>query len=168
MTKGGSYKLVALLIATLLALPLGTLTAGASAKKSDAFDLSGQAKGTLTLNHSETCAGGNISTSDGWTTVRIYLTDHSIKPTKDLWYLLLDVKGLKASFPASNADQTLALGANDGASIAEQWNAGVKLGSGTVTFAKGFKSGSMSVSLAPAPDQKGATSDEKIVGSWSC
>ncbi len=156
---------IALFALTFLAF-IGATSSGASTTKVNDFTLTGQAKGTLTLNSSETCASGNIAKSDGVTTVRIYLSDHHLKPTKDLWYLLFEVKGLKVSFPAAYPT-TLTLGANSGASIAEEWSAGTK-GSGTVNFAKGYKSGSLSVLLSPAPGQKGATSAEKIVGSWSC
>lgn len=158
---------VTALIAVSLLLPIGTAASGASTTKANTFILTGQAKGTLTLNRSETCTSGNIYKSDGITTVRIYLSDHDIKPTKDLWYLLFEVKSLKVSFPAAYPT-ILTLGANSGASIVEQWSAGTKLGSGTVTFGKTYKSGSMSVSLSPAPGQKGASRVEKIVGNWSC
>jgi hypothetical protein len=157
-------------VVTLLAVAslgfIGATISGASTTKVNDFTLTGQAKGTLTLNSSETCASGNIAKSDGVTTVRIYLSDHDLKPTKDLWYLLFEVKSLKVSFPAAYPT-TLTLGANSGASIAEEWSAGTT-GSGTVSFAKGYMSGSMSVSLPPAPGQKGATRVEKIVGTWSC
>lgn len=56
----------------------------------------------LTLDAAESCEADNISTSDGATTVRVYLTDHGIKPKSGVWYLLLEAGGTKITLPAAS------------------------------------------------------------------
>ncbi len=158
----GAVTLVVTLLGT-LAVASGSASASGS---SNSFVLSGQATGTVSVNKKETCTAGNISTEDGETTVRIYLTDHGVAPTKDLWYLLITSKGKSARFPSPT--DTFTLGAQSGATIAEQWITSTTKGAGHVTFGAGFKSGVVEVTVPPSPYQKTATRDEKVVGSWSC
>jgi hypothetical protein len=152
------------LTAVALAMMFAAGPAGANASSIGTFVLSGQAKGTLIVAKGATCKPDNISISRGVATVRLYFTDRKIKPTGDTWYVLISSKGIQANFPSSNS--TFTLGANAGTKIDEQWTAGAKVGSGSVTFTDRFKSGTLNVSLAPAAGQKGHT--EKIAGTWEC
>jgi hypothetical protein len=149
-------------------LPASIVLAGA---KPNTFTLSGQSAGTLTLNSSETCRGGNIETTDGVSSVRIYLTDHGVKPTGALWFMIITArKPGKISYPAAYPNQ-VSLGADNGASTAAEWTAEAgKKDSGTLTLNASFKGGTINLTLPPStlPPQKGAESPEKISGSWSC
>jgi hypothetical protein len=149
-----------------MALLTGVGVSGASPSSIGTFTLSGQSKGTLIIAQGKTCNSDNISISRGIATVRLYFNDTKVKPTNDLWYVLISSKGSEARFPSANA--TFTLGVNSGASIFEQWGAGTKLGTGSVTFTDSYKSGTLNVSLAPAAGQKGATRGEKIAGTWFC
>jgi hypothetical protein len=163
MKKYSRGSLVAL-IAVGLASVVGVGWAGASPSSIGTFVLSGEAKGTLIIAKGKTCNPDNISISHGVATVRLYFTDTKIKPTNDLWYVLISSKGIQANFPSANP--TFTLGVNSGATIFEQWNAGATQGSGSVTFSDHFKSGTMNVSLSPAKGQEGR--GEKIAGTWEC
>ena len=150
-----------------LLLALGFSSATAAASKSNTFTLSGQLAGTLTLNSSMTCIAGNIEKAPGEDTVRVYLTDHDIKPTNAVWYLIVDAKSPgTAHYPAPYPDTT-SLGASAGATINDEWTAG-HTGSGTVVLAANLKSGSINLQLPPGQDQTGAKHTEKIVGNWNC
>jgi hypothetical protein len=146
---------------------VGPSAAVANSAQAGTFALSGQLAGKLTVNTGATCTAGNIMTSDGVTTVRIYLVDHGVKPTTALWYLLFEVKAKAVHLPASYPTD-VTLGADKNAAIADEWSSSAKGATGTVSFGAGYKSGSISVSLPAAAGQKGATRDEKIVGNWSC
>jgi hypothetical protein len=159
-TRGGVVALTALG----LALLAGAGLAGASASSIGTFTLSGQAKGTLIVAKGATCKADNISISRGVATVKLFFTDTKIKPTGDTWYVLISSKGIQANFPSANS--TFTLGVKAGTKIDEQWNAGAKAGSGSVTFTDRFKSGTLNVSLAPVAGQKGR--GEKIAGTWEC
>jgi hypothetical protein len=159
-TRGGVVALTALGL-TMLA---GAGLAGASGSSIGTFVLSGQAKGTLIVAKGATCKPDNISISHGVATVRLYFTDTKIKPISDTWYVLISSKGIQANFPSANS--TFTLGANDGTKIDDQWTAGAKVGTGSVTFTDRFKSGTLNVSLAPIAGQKGR--GEKIAGTWEC
>jgi hypothetical protein len=161
-TRGGVVALVTLG----LALLAGAGVAGANASSIGTFTLSGQSKGTLIIAQGQTCRPDNISISRGVATVRLYFNDAKIKPTNDLWYVLISSKGSEARFPSTTA--TFTLGVNAGASVYEQWSAGATLGTGSVTFSDHFKEGTLNVSLAPATGQKGATRGEKMAGTWVC
>jgi hypothetical protein len=147
-----------------LVLVAGAAFAGASPSSIGTFTLSGQAKGTLIVAKGKTCNPDNISISHGVATVKLYFTDTKIKPTGDTWYVLITSKGIQSNFPSTTS--TFTLGANDGAKVDEQWNAGETTGSGSVTFTDRFKSGTMNVSLSPIKGQKGHI--EKIAGTWEC
>lgn len=159
-TRGG----VVALSAVGLALLFGTGLAGANASSIGTFTLSGQANGTLIVAKGATCKPENISISRGVATVKLYFTDKKIKPTSDTWYVLISSKGIQSTFPSAHS--TFTLGANAGTKIDEQWTAGAKVGSGSVTFSDHFKSGTLNVSLAPRAGQKGRA--EKIAGTWEC
>jgi hypothetical protein len=156
-----------LLAAALTVSVIGPVVVASTAAASpNSFVLSGQVKGTVTINKSETCSAGNIDTTDGLTTVRIYLTNKDVAPTKDAWYILISSKGKKASFPSSS--DTFALGVNSGITTEYEWITSVKLGAGTVAFGAKYKSGIINVTLAPGPNQKSATHSEKVIGNWAC
>ncbi len=157
----GAVVALATLGMTLLA---GAGVAGANASSIGTFTLSGQAKGTLIIAKGQTCKPDNISISRGVATVKLFFTDTTIKPTGDLWYVVISSKGIQANFPSANS--TFTLGVKAGAKIDEQWNAGAMVGSGSVTFTDRFKSGTLNVSLAPQAGQKGR--GEKIAGTWEC
>jgi hypothetical protein len=159
-TRGGVVTLTALG----LALLFGAGLAGANDSSIGTFVLSGQAKGTLIVAKGATCKPDNISISRGVATVRLYFTDTKIQPTGDTWYVLISSKGIQANFPSANSAFTL--GVNAGSKIDEQWSAGAKVGSGSVTFTDRYKSGTINVSLAPGAGQKGR--GEKIAGTWEC
>ncbi|MCU1362252.1 MAG: hypothetical protein JWM55_80 [Acidimicrobiaceae bacterium] len=146
------------------ALLMAAGLAGASPSSIGTFTLSGQAKGTLIIAKGATCKPDNISISRGVATVRLYFTDTKINPTNDQWYVLISSKGIEARFPSTTSAFTL--GVKAGATIDEEWNAGAKLGSGSVTFTDHYKSGTLNVSLAPVAGQKGR--GEKIAGTWVC
>ena len=147
-----------------LALLVGAGLAGASPSSIGTFTLSGQAKGTLIIAKGATCKADNVSISRGVASVKLYFTDTKIKPTNDLWYVLISSKGSEARFPSANS--TFTLGVKAGAKIDEQWSAGAKLGTGSVTFTDRYKSGTLNVALAPAAGQKGR--GESIAGTWEC
>jgi hypothetical protein len=164
--KKWNRALVGGLAAASVALVAGVGVSGASPSSIGTFTLSGQSKGTLIIAQGKTCKPDNISISRGVATVKLYFNDAKIKPTNDLWYVLISSKGSEARYPSATA--TFTLGANSGATVAHQWSAGTKLGTGSVTFTDNFKSGTLNVSLAPAAGQKGDTSVEKIAGTWVC
>jgi hypothetical protein len=139
----------------------------AAAATQNTFSLSGQLSGKLTLNSSETCTSGNISKDDGVDDIRIYLTDHGVKPTNATWFLLIGAKKSGTTrFPASSPNE-VSIGADSGIKTDDEWST-LQGGSGTVTLAGNLKSGSIDLKLAPAANQHGATRDEQIVGGWSC
>ncbi|HEY5261332.1 MAG TPA: hypothetical protein VIJ33_04420 [Solirubrobacteraceae bacterium] len=149
-----------------LAATLAAAAVAAGAGKPNTFTLSGQLGGTMTLN-SSSCASDNIQTADGVTTLRLYLTDHGVKPTSATWFMLMSAKKAgTVTYPARYPDE-VSLGAAKGAVNADEWNTMTK-GSGSLTLNAGFKSGTISLSMSPAVGQHGATHTEKIVGSWSC
>ncbi len=144
------------------------LSASQASQARNTFVLSGQEKGTLTLDTSKTCVAGNIGRIGGVTTVRIFLTDLDIKPMNAVWFMLFEAKSSKIKFPAA-APMTMTLGSNGGAGNGtKEWLAGATRGAGTVTFGRGFDSGVLNVNLDPAPYLKSATRAEKIVGRWTC
>jgi hypothetical protein len=124
MFKRGLSILV-VVVAASLGLPAALAQASGA---NNTFVLSGQDKGTLTLNSTETGASGNIDTSDGETTVRVYLSDHDIKPTKDAWYFIFETESKTLHFPSSLP--SLIVGATNGPSIAYEWSRGDGLGHG--------------------------------------
>jgi hypothetical protein len=156
------------LLAVVLVVSLSgpVILASASAASSNSLALSGQVKGTVAINKTETCSAGNVDTTDGLTTVRIYLTNKDVAPTKDTWYILISSKGKKATFPSSS--DTFSLGVNSGITTEYEWITSVKLGAGTVTFGAKYKSGTINVKLEPGFNQKSATHSEKVIGSWAC
>lgn len=143
-------------------------SASEASTASNTFVLSGQVKGTLTLDISKTCVAGNIERSGGATTVRIFLTARDIKPLDALWFLLFETKSAKVKFPAASPTE-MTLGSASGPSITdEEWNAGATSGAGTVAFGRGYDSGVLNMNLDPAPFHENAKRPEKIVGRWSC
>jgi len=161
-----NHAVLAGLIAATAALVASAGVSAASPSSIGTFTLSGQSKGSLEIAKGETCKADNISIARGVATVRLYFTDKDVKPTNDLWYVLISSKGIEAHYPSSTA--TFTLGVNAGARTYEQWGAGAKFGSGSVTFTDHFQSGTLNVSLVPAAGQKGATRTEKIAGTWYC
>ena len=159
---------VVVLVISSVVLPLSASEASVA---SNTFVLSGQEKGTLTLDTSKTCVAGNIGRIGAITTVRIFLTDLDIKPMNVvwfMWFMWFEAKSSKLKFPAA-APSAMTLGSNGGAgSGTKEWLAGATRGAGTVTFGRGFDSGVLNVNLDPAPYLKSATRAEKIVGRWSC
>jgi hypothetical protein len=169
-TIAGHRRRGALLVASVAAALLPAGLALAAGAKTDTFTLSGQESGTMTLNSSETCQSGNIEGGGGETSVRLYLTDHGVKPTSALWFIIIEAKKTgKISFPAPSPTE-VSLGADKGASTAAEWTAEAgEKASGTLLLNPGFKGGTISLTLPPSTlPQKGAKSPEKISGSWSC
>ena len=114
-----------------------------------------------------TCMAGNTEKAASEDTVRVYLTDHAVKPTNAVWYLIIDTKSPGTTHYPAAYPNTTSLGANTGTTITDEWTAGHS-GSGTVTLAANLNSGSINLQLPPAPDQTGAKHTEKIVGRWNC
>jgi hypothetical protein len=160
------------LAAALVAIPAaqGIASASADAKSSmkpNTFQLSGQVSGKLTLDSSVACAFDNVSTSDGATTVRVYLTGRGNKPKSGVWYLLLEGHGSKISLPAASP-ASVALGATNAATNDIEWASTPTTGSGSVKLGAHDRSGSVNVTLPPGSNQTGAKGNETIVGAWSC
>jgi hypothetical protein len=159
------------LLVSIITAAFGGVTAVATAKapKGGTFRLSGQLKGELTLDTAETCVAGNISKNGGYWDIRLYLTDHGIKPTSGTWFLLFGTNTSTIKLPTANADDSAALGVDKGVKPVDEWMSGVHGSSkGTVSFSPGHNSGKIDVTLPPGFNQKGATKPEKIVGTWSC
>ena len=86
-------------------------TAHASTKKpkhkavASSFTVSGQISGTLSFNKSESCQADNSSVAAGLYTVRVYLSDHKVQPTKATWALVLEAKVGRTPYPAVYPDE---------------------------------------------------------------
>jgi hypothetical protein len=163
-------KGVIVLAAAMVVAPAAQGIAAAAPKPSsepNTFQLSGQESGKLTLDSSKSCEPDNVSTSDGATTVRVYLTDHGLKPKSGDWFFLLEARGSKFTLPAASP-ASVAVGADNGAATAIEWESAPTTGSGTVVLGPHGRSGSLNVTLPPGSTQTGATASETVVGRWSC
>ena len=154
-------------------------TAQASAKKpkhnatGSSFTISGQVAGTLGFNKTESCQADNASVAAGLYTVRVYLTDHNVQPTKGTWALVLEAKVGKTPYPAVYPDElTLAVNAPSGTPL-DTWSAGgsnAPSGSGSLTLAPKAKGGTLTkMVLSPSQADPGSASGAvTITGKWSC
>lgn len=158
-------------------------TAHASTKKpkqkhkhnavASSFTISGQVTGTLSFNKAESCQADNSSVAAGLYTVRVYLTDHNVQPTKATWALVLEAKVGQTPYPAVYPDElTLAATSPSGAPL-DTWSAGganTPTGSGSLTLAPKAKGGSLSkMVLSPSQADPGSASGTvTITGKWSC
>jgi hypothetical protein len=160
----------AVVVATLAVVCLGAPASASAATVANggSFTLSGQEAGTLTLNSAKTCVPDNFSSAPLSEDIRLYLTDHGLKPTTATWFMTIDVKRPgTVHFPAGSPN-IVSLGADSGIKPDVLWSTGYGepgVGSGTLTLKTGFKSGSIDLVLPPST---GATHSEKIVGHWSC
>jgi hypothetical protein len=136
--------------------------------KGGSFTLSGQENGSLTLNVAATCLPDNFSASPLSEDIRLYLTDHGLKPTRALWFMLIEAKTPGTIRYPAKSPNIVSLGADSGLKADVLWSTQYGepgLGSGTVTLQPGFGSGSIDLVLVPGT---GATRSKKIVGHWSC
>jgi len=166
----------ALALALVLAAPG---TAQASTKKpkhkaaASSFTVSGQVTGVLSFNKAESCQSDNASVAGSLYTVRIYLTDHNVEPTKATWALVLEAKVGKTPYPAVYPDElTLAATSPTGAPL-DTWSTGgsnTPTGSGSLTLAPKAKGGSLTnMVLTPSQADPGSASGTvTIAGKWSC
>lgn len=166
----------ALAIALVLA---GSATAQASTKKAkhkattSSFTVSGQVTGTLSFNKAESCQADNSSVAAGLYTVRLYLTDHNVQPTKATWALVLEAKVGQTPYPAVYPDElTLAVNSPSGTPL-DTWSAGgsnTPSGSGSLTLAPKAKGGSLTkMVLSPSQADPGSASGTvTISGKWAC
>jgi hypothetical protein len=166
----------ALALALVLAAPG---TAQASMKKpkhkavASSFTVSGQVTGTLSFNKAESCRADNSSVAAGLYTVRVYLTDHNVRPTKAMWALVLEAKVGQTPYPAVYPDElTIAATSPSGAPL-DTWSAGgsnTPTGSGSLTLAPKAKGGSLTnMVLSPSKADPGSASGTvTITGKWSC
>jgi hypothetical protein len=169
---------VALALALALVLAASG-TASASTKKPEhkvgapSFTVSGQVAGTLSFNKVESCQADNASAAAGLYTVRIYLTDHNVQPTKATWALVLEAKVGQTPYPAVYPDElTLAVTSPSGTPL-DTWSAGgssAPSGSGSLSLAPKAKGGSLTkMALSPSQADPGSASGTVTInGKWSC
>jgi hypothetical protein len=154
-------------------------TAQASSKKSKhktaaaSFTISGQVKGTLSFNKSESCQSDNASEAAGLYTLRVYLTDHNVQPTKATWALVIEAKVGQTPYPAVYPDEVTLAATSPSAQPLDTWSAGgsnTPSGSGSFTLAPKAKGGSLTkMVLSPASADPGsASSTVTISGKWAC
>jgi hypothetical protein len=160
----------AVLVAVLVVLsPQASAPASAAtAAKGGSFTMSGQENGKLSLNVAETCVSDNFSASPLSEDIRLYVTDHGLKPTNGLWFVGIEAKAPGTVHYPAKAPNMVGVGADSGIKPDILWTTGYGepgVGSGTVTLKPGFESGSFDLVLAPSTGAKGS---EKIVGNWSC
>ena len=165
----------ALALALVLAAPG---TADASTKKpkhkaASSFTVSGQVTGTLSFNKAESCQADNSSLARGLYTVRVYLTDQNVQPTKATWALVLEAKVGQTSYPAAYPDELALLAVSPTRAPLDTWSAGgssTPSGSGSLTLAPKAKGGSLTnMVLSPSQADPGsASATVTITGKWSC
>jgi hypothetical protein len=161
----------ALMLVGILAVVLPEASASASTAttaKGGSFSLSGQERGTLTLNVAKTCVPDNFSAAPLSEDIRLYLTDQGLKPTNAVWFMTIEAKSPGTVRYPAKTPNTVALGADSGLKPDILWSTGYGepgTGSGTATLKAGFESGSFDLVLSPST---GAKASEKIVGHWSC
>ncbi|HEY3943080.1 MAG TPA: hypothetical protein VGL60_11435 [Acidimicrobiales bacterium] len=163
----------------LVVLVVASGTAHASAKKAkhksaaSSFTVSGQVTGTLTFDKTKSCQADNASAAAGLYTVRVYMTDHNVQPTKATWALVLEAKVGQTPYPAIYPDElTLAATSPTGTPL-DTWSAGganTPTGSGSLTLAPKAKGGSLTkMELSPSQADPGSASGMvMITGKWAC
>jgi len=154
-------------------------TAQASTKKpkhkavASSFAISGQVTGMLSFNKAKSCQADNASVAAGLYTVRVYLTDHNVQPTKATWALVLEAKVGQTPYPAVYPDElTLAVNSPSGTPL-DTWSAGgsnTPSGSGSLTLSPKAKGGSLTkMVLSPSQADPGSASGAvTLTGKWSC
>jgi hypothetical protein len=166
----------ALALALVLAAPG---TAHASTKKprhkaaASSFTVSGQVTGTLSFNKAESCQADNSRVAEGLYTVRVYLTDHNVQPTKAMWALVLEAKVGQTPYPAAYPDELALIATSPTRASLDTWSAGgssTPSGSGSLTLAPKAKGGSLTnMVLSPSQADPGsASATVTITGKWSC
>jgi hypothetical protein len=171
LSGGAALALVLVLAASSTAL--------ASTKKpahkavASSFAISGQVTGTLSFNKAKSCQADNASEAAGLYTVRVYLTDHNVQPTKATWALVLEAKVGQTPYPAVYPDElTLAVNSPSGTPL-DTWSAGgsnTPSGSGSLTLSPKAKGGSLAkMVLSPSQADPGSASGAvTLTGKWSC
>jgi hypothetical protein len=154
-------------------------TAQASTKKpkhkavASSFAISGQVTGMLSFNKAKSCQADNASVAAGLYTVRVYLTDHNVQPTKATWALILEAKVGQTSYPAAYPNELALLAVSPTRATLDTWSAGgssTPSGSGSLTLAPKAKGGSLTkMVLSPSQADPGSASGTvTITGKWSC
>jgi hypothetical protein len=137
------------------------------------FTVSGQISGTLSFNKSESCQADNSSVAAGLYTVRVYLTDHNVQPTKATWALVLEAKAGQTPYPAVYPNELTLSVTSPTETPLDTWSTGgsnTPTGSGSLTLAPKAKGGSLTnMVLSPAQADPGSASGTvTITGKWSC
>jgi hypothetical protein len=154
-------------------------TAQASTKKpkhkatASSFTISGQVTGTLGFNKTESCQADNSSVAAGVYTLRVYLTDHNVKPTKATWALVIEAKVGQTPYPAVYPDEVTLAADSPTEMPLDTWSAGgsnTPTGSGSFTRAAKAKGGSLTnMVLSPSQADPGSASGTvTISGKWDC
>ncbi len=154
-------------------------TAHATTKKpkhkavTSSFTVSGQVNGTLSFNKAESCEADNSSVASGLYTVRVYLTDHGVQPTKATWALVLEAKVGRTPYPAVYPDELTLAVTSPTEKPLDTWSAGGSnspTGSGSLTLAPKAKGGSLTnMVLSPSQADPGSASGTvTLTGKWSC
>jgi hypothetical protein len=178
LLAGGAALALALVLAA-----SGTALASSKSSKSSkkpahkavaaSFTVSGQVGGTLSFNKSMSCQSDNASVAAGLYTVRVYLTDHNVQPTKATWALVMEAKVGQTPYPAVYPNEvTLAVSSASGTPL-DTWSAGganTPSGAGSLTLAAKAKGGSLAkMVLSPSSADPGsASSTVTISGKWAC
>jgi hypothetical protein len=166
----------ALALALVLVAP-GTSQASTKKPKHKAaassFTVSGQVTGTLSFNKAESCQSDNSTVAGGLYTVRVYLTDHNVQPTKATWALVLSAKVGQTPYPAAYPNELSLLAVSPARAPLDTWSAGgssTPSGSGSLTLAPKAKGGSLTnMVLSPSQADPGsASATVTITGKWSC
>ena len=154
-------------------------TAHASTKKqkhkaaAPSFTISGQVAGTLNFNKVESCQADNSSVAAGLYTLRVYLTDRNVPPTKATWALVLEAKVGQTPYPAAYPDEVTLTATSPTGPPLDTWSAGgsnTPTGSGSLTLAPKAKGGSLTkMVLSPSDADPGSASGTvTITGQWAC
>jgi hypothetical protein len=137
------------------------------------FTVSGQVAGTLGFNQTESCQSDNASAAAGLYTLRVYLTDRSVEPTKATWALVIEAKVGKTPYPAVYPDEVTLVASSPSGPPLDTWSAGgsnTPSGSGSMTLAAKAKGGTLTkMVLSPSQSDPGsASSTVTISGKWAC
>ena len=130
---------------------------------------------TFTWNKTfiESCQADNSSVAAGLYTVRVYLSDHNVQPTKATWALVLEAKVGQTPYPAVYPDELTLSVTSPTETPLYTWSAGgsnTPTGSGSLTLAPKAKGGSLNhMVLSPSQADPGSASGTvTITGKWSC
>lgn len=141
-------------------------TATASPAKVNTLALSGQLKGTMSVNTSLTCPKGNLGMSNGVSRVaELTLSDKNIPPMSGSWQLQIDfTRTGTTKFLKSDNEIGASFSATSEEKVVYVWIAS----SGTFTISSNYEQGKLSLVLMPGTLPSQAKTKEVITGSWDC